>query len=303
MKSLIIGMGIGELYKEVLQDLGHEVVTVDTGNRPADFKSIGLALDVHPKFDATFICTPNHTHEQIAYFVAKHSKIVFVEKPGVKTAHDWQILCDSYPKTKFIMVKNNQYREELPFFKAIANVSNTVNINWINYNRVPNPGSWFTNRHYSFGGVSRDLMPHLLSWIAAIYPTTYHDCNFLKFEKEQRWKLEDLLDTTYGTVVPDGMYDVDDYVKIELSVGKVHYNLTANWRSLERDDQSIVFIGDRERRFELGLCPVSAYKTMIETAFENISNPEWWKDQLDQDLWIHNMLGPYDEKQNSVYSR
>ena len=289
-------MGIGELYKEVLQDLGHEVVTVDTGNRPADFKSIGLALDVHPKFDATFICTPNHTHEQIAYFVAKHSKIVFVEKPGVKTAHDWQILCDSYPKTKFIMVKNNQYREELPFFKAIANVSNTVNINWINYNRVPNPGSWFTNRHYSFGGVSRDLMPHLLSWIAAIYPTTYHDCNFLKFEKEQRWKLEDLLDTTYGTVVPDGMYDVDDYVKIELSVGKVHYNLTANWRSLERDDQSIVFIGDRERRFELGLCPVSAYKTMIETAFENISNPEWWKDQLDQDLWIHNMLGPYDEK-------
>jgi predicted dehydrogenase len=296
MKSLIIGMGIGELYKEVLQDLGHEVVTVDTGNRPADFKSIGLALDVHPKFDATFICTPNHTHEQIAYFVAKHSKIVFVEKPGVKTAHDWQILCDSYPKTKFIMVKNNQYREELPFFKAIANVSNTVNINWINYNRVPNPGSWFTNRHYSFGGVSRDLMPHLLSWIAAIYPTTYHDCNFLKFEKEQRWKLEDLLDTTYGTVVPDGMYDVDDYVKIELSVGKVHYNLTANWRSLERDDQSIVFIGDRERRFELGLCPVSAYKTMIETAFENISNPEWWKDQLDQDLWIHNMLGPYDEK-------
>ena len=253
-------------------------------------------MDVHPKFDATFICTPNHTHEQIAYFVAKHSKIVFVEKPGVKTAHDWQILCDSYPKTKFIMVKNNQYREELPFFKAIANVSNTVNINWINYNRVPNPGSWFTNRHYSFGGVSRDLMPHLLSWIAAIYPTTYHDCNFLKFEKEQRWKLEDLLDTTYGTVVPDGMYDVDDYVKIELSVGKVHYNLTANWRSLERDDQSIVFIGDRERQFELGLCPVSAYKTMIETAFENISNPEWWKDQLDQDLWIHNMLGPYDEK-------
>ena len=289
-------MGIGELYKEVLQDLGHEVVTVDTGNRAANFKSIGLALDIHPKFDATFICTPNHTHEQIAYFVAAHSKIVFVEKPGVKTAHDWKILVDSYPETKFIMVKNNQYREELVFFKALNNVSTNVNINWINYNRVPNPGSWFTNSHYSFGGVSRDLMPHLLSWVAVLNPTIYQDSNVLKFVKEQQWQLADLLDTTYGNVNPDGLYDVDDYANIELRVGKVHYNLTADWRSLKQDDQSIAFIGDRERRFELGLCPVSAYKKMIETAFENISNPEWWRDQLEQDLWIHNMLGPYDEK-------
>jgi hypothetical protein len=95
---------------------------------------------------------------------------------------------------------------------------------------------------------------------------------------------------------PDGLYDVDDYANIELRVGKVLYKLTANWRSLEQDDQSIAFIGDRERRFELGLCPVSAYKKMIATAFENFSNPVWWKDQLEQDLWIHNMLGPYDEK-------
>lgn len=295
MKSLIIGMGIGELYREVLRDLGHEVVTVDN-TRPADFKSVGLALDVHPRFDATFICTPNHTHENLAYFVAEHSKIVFVEKPGVRTAHDWQILVDSHPDTKFIMVKNNQYREELPFFKAIANVSDTVNINWINYNRVPNPGSWFTSSHLSFGGVSRDLMPHLLSWVAAIHPTTYQDCNFLKFEKEQRWQLNDLSDTAYGSINLDGLYDVDDYARLELIVGKVHYNLTANWRSLEQDDQAIIFYGDRERRFELGLCPVSAYKTMIETAFDNFTNEIWWQDQLAQDLWIHNMIGPYDEK-------
>ena len=228
--------------------------------------------------------------------MSEHSKIVFVEKPGLRTANDWRIMVDSCPDTKFMMVKNNQYRDELVFFKALNNVSTNVNINWINYNRVPHPGGWFTNRHYSFGGVSRDLMPHLLSWVAALNPTVYQDSNVLKFEREQRWKLADLLDTAYGNVNPDGLYDVDDYANIELRVGKVHYKLTANWRSLEQDDQSIAFVGDRERRFELGLCPVSAYKKMIETAFENISNPEWWRDQLEQDLWIHNMLGPYDEK-------
>ena len=295
MKSLVIGMGIGELYMEVLRDLGHEVITVDN-QRMAHYTSVGLALDDHPMFDCTVICTPNHTHEKFAYLVSEHSKIVFIEKPGVRTAHDWQVMVDSCPDTKFIMVKNNQYRDELPFFKALSQQSTNVNINWINYNRVPNPGGWFTNSHYSFGGVSRDLMPHLLSWVAVLNPTIYQDSNVLKFEREQRWKLENLLDTAYGTVNPDGLYDVDDYANIELRVGKVLYKLTADWRSLEQDDQSIAFIGDRERRFELGLCPVSAYKKMIATAFENFSNPEWWKDQLEQDLWIHNMLGPYDEK-------
>lgn len=295
MKSLVIGMGIGELYMEVLRDLGHEVITVDN-QRMAHYTSVGLALDDHPKFDCTVICTPNHTHEKFAYLVSEHSKIVFIEKPGVRTAHDWQVMVDSCPETKFMMVKNNQYRDELPFFKALSKQSTNVNINWINYNRVPNPGGWFTNSHYSFGGVSRDLMPHLLSWVAVLNPIIYQDSNVLKFEREQRWQLKDLLDTAYGTVNPDGLYDVDDYANIELRVGKGLYKLTANWRSLEQDDQSIAFIGDRERRFELGLCPVSAYKKMIATAFENFSNPEWWKDQLEQDLWIHNMLGPYDEK-------
>ena len=295
MKSLVIGMGIGELYMEVLRDLGHEVITVDN-QRMAHYTSVGLALDDHPKFDCTVICTPNHTHEKFAYLVSEHSKIVCIEKPGVRTAHDWQVMVDSCPETKFMMVKNNQYRDELPFFKALSKQSTNVNINWINYNRVPNPGGWFTNSHYSFGGVSRDLMPHLLSWVAVLNPIIYQDSNVLKFEREQRWQLKDLLDTAYGTVNPDGLYDVDDYANIELRVGKGLYKLTANWRSLEQDDQSIAFIGDRERRFELGLCPVSAYKKMIATAFENFSNPEWWKDQLEQDLWIHNMLGPYDEK-------
>jgi predicted dehydrogenase len=295
MRALIIGMGIGELYKEVLQDLGIQIVTVDT-TRPADFKSVGFALDVYSMFDATFICTPNDTHEQLAYLVSNHSKIVFVEKPGVRTARDWEVLVESCPNTKFVMVKNNQYRDEMPFFKALNDLSDNININWINYNRVPNPGSWFTNIHYSFGGVIRDLMPHLLSWMPILNPFDYQHCNLLKFEKKQRWQLADLLDTAYGNVNPNGRYDVDDYARIELIINNKSYNLTADWRSLEQDDQSIAFIGDRERRFELGLCPVSAYKKMIQTAFDNFDNKEWWQDQLEQDIWIHSMLGPYDEK-------
>ena len=112
MKNLIVGMGIGSLYKTVLTELGHEVVTVDTV-KPADFKSVGLAIDAHKMFDATFICTPNHTHEKIAYLISEHSRMVLIEKPGVRTAHDWEVMVKSRPETKFMMIKNNQYRDDI----------------------------------------------------------------------------------------------------------------------------------------------------------------------------------------------
>ena len=43
-------------------------------------------------------------------------------------------------------------------------------------------------------------------------------------------------------------------------------------------------------RHELGLCPESAYKTMVETAVKNLNNNEFWKAQYDQDIWIHEQI-------------
>ena len=62
-----------------------------------------------------------------------------------------------------MMTKNNQYRENITEMAEAADPKKGVTrINWINDNRVPS-GSWFTNKELAFGGVSRDLMPNLLS--------------------------------------------------------------------------------------------------------------------------------------------
>ena len=43
--SLIIGMGIGNLYAKVLAELGHNIVTVDQDpNKGADFTSVDIAI-------------------------------------------------------------------------------------------------------------------------------------------------------------------------------------------------------------------------------------------------------------------
>ena len=306
MKALIVGMGIGQLYKTVLEQLNFSTVTVDL-SKPADYKSVGHALTEHQNFDGVFICTPNFTHESIARQVAEHTRVVFIEKPGVETAEKWQQLIIDFPKTRFYLVKNNQYRDSITrtdgetfaFYNAFGNSpvhrdSKLIKINWINKNRIPNPGTWFTNKKQSFGGVTRDLLPHLLSIVNFLRPESYYykdSLKILQFEKKQWHSLKDVLVTDYGTVDKNGVYDVDDYVRLDFELFDVKFEITADWRSDEEDDVSITFYNyDNIQKFQLGLCPESAYKDMIEAVFFRLEIEYWWDRQLEIDLWIHRMV-------------
>ena len=286
-KALIIGLGFGQaVYLPVLTQLGYEVVTVDMDtSKGADFTDIEDAIRVHGNFDTVNICTPNFTHIELARKVATVSKIVFVEKPGVANSEAWRWLCSDYPQTRFMMVKNNQYRDTIAQFKKLAVKSHTVNVVWNNKNRIPNPGSWFTTKELAFGGVSRDLIPHMLSYYVSL--TDYTTGNKLYGNAIQRYELKDLIDTDYGSVNHDGTYNVDDFCEFEFKNGDTTWILTANWKDNKADD---VYISFDDAKFPLGLCPESAYKTMIENAVTNLNNDMFWKEQLQQDLWIHRQI-------------
>jgi hypothetical protein len=70
------------------------------------------------------------------------------------------------------------------------------------------------------------------------------------------------------------------------------WRCAANWRSMDEEDSSIVFVmpDNTIERFELGWCPEEAYKEMVETAVKNLNNNEFWNSQLEQDLWIHKQI-------------
>jgi len=290
MKSLIIGMGIGQLYKTVLLELDHEVVTVDADpKKGADFYDYGFAFAAHGHFDTVHICAPNYIHINLARHAAIHNAgIVFVEKPGVENSGIWAQLCEDFPNTRFMMVKNNQWRDNIAELKSLAESAKTVNLNWINKDRVPNPGTWFTTKQLAFGGVSRDLMPHLLSlYIAMNISWRTDNANIIKAER--KWQLNELTTTDYGQVKADGVYDVDDVCRMTFTD---KWNLTANWRSMDQDQRNIEFImqDDTVKTFELGLCPEYAYKEMIRDAVANLNNNTFWKNQYDQDMWIHQLI-------------
>jgi hypothetical protein len=289
MKSLVVGLGIGELYCRVLEKLGADVYTVDQNpDKLADFTSLDAALDWLGPLDTVNICTPNFTHYDLALKCRDRAKIVFVEKPGVKDSIEWLSLTKS-KYTRYFLVKNNQYRDNINWIKSQVAKSNHVLLSWVNKDRIPHPGSWFTNKKLAFGGVSRDLFPHMLSFYLEFEPTAvWHDEMHLDYA--QRWKLSDIASTSYGSVNVDGIYDVDDFVSCRIN-GK--YSIVCDWRS--NDDNEFIGIeltsfDGNKTRIPLGLCPEDAYQHMIDTAFNNYNDISYWATQNIQDLWIHKTL-------------
>lgn len=290
MKSLVVGLGIGRLYVDVLKRMGADVVTVDLDqSKNPNFTDFTEACNSN-KFDTVHICTPNFTHENLFYDYVKSApktnSIVFVEKPGFKTAQQWQSATES--NVRLMMVKNNQYRSNISDMVSDANKSNYIKLSWINYNRVPNPGSWFTTKDLAWGGVSRDLMPHLLSYLPVLLADDFRDCEIMRKLVSQRSKLKEMTSSDYGNVDAAGTYNVDDYCALELTTKSTRMLLIADWRSMREEDVSISF--GNNSVYELGLCPEEAYSTMISTALHNKNDEEFWAKQRSQDIWIHKIL-------------
>lgn len=283
MKALIVGLGFGKvLYGNIYKILEWEVTTVDLHSGAADYRSIN-DIPQGIEFDIAHICTPNHTHYQLAAQAASISKIVMVEKPGVQSSSEWQQLLDQFPRTRFMMTKNNQYRFDLADLQYGAADADTIDIVWSNRNRIPNPGSWFTNKELAFGGVSRDLMPHLLS-IYQMLNANWRTDPVVFSQIKQNWNLNNIVSSDYGTVSANGVYNVDDYCIVQFD----RYTLTADWASREPD--KIGVYSNNKSIYELGLCPESAYRRMILTATAYVDDELFWKNQKEMDLWIHQQL-------------
>jgi predicted dehydrogenase len=287
--SLIIGMGIGHLYATVMNTLGYNVITVDSNPaKEADFLTVDDAINEHKLFDTVHVCTPNFRHFDVARKLAPVSKIVFIEKPGVVSSGVWETLIKTFPNTRFMMVKNNMWRSNVAELKELANQAKQVNIRWIRRNGIPSPGSWFTTKELAYGGVSRDLMPHLLSLYVAMNPNWQKD-TVTGETCMTRWELKDIDSTEYGVIDPDGTYDVDDVCFINF---EQKWTCAADWRSMTQDDSSVEFImqDNTAERVELGWCPEQAYLNMITDAVDNVNNNEFWQNQFNIDLWIHQRI-------------
>ncbi len=276
--ALVIGLSMGRQYASWLEQLGYKVITADVD--PARIPNYtDYAYDIrYATYDRIYIGTPNWTHESIARDVVKSTKILIVEKPGFINHIAWREFVEANPDTRIFMVKNNQYRLELSGFRDLLKIAKRVNVVWSRKSGTPT-SAWFKQRDRAFGGVSRDLMTHLLSYYTTL--TSY----------QYGTKL-------YADAVDRHNTGIDDFCEIEIKNSDITWTFTASWQNNKEDQHYIEFdFGTSKARFELGDyvtafggCPGSPYMSMIQTAVNNIDNEEFWNSQLEQDCWIHKQV-------------
>src|SRR5882672_9550448 len=143
MKVLIVGLGIGRVYMDQCKMRGFEVFTfdIDAAKHPT-YSSVEQAQI--RRYDLIIIATPNFTHEAYIRELADSAPFILVEKPGLKDRYAWQALCQEIAPTKLVMVKNNLYRPLQEITRKFP--AQRIDIMWLNKNRIPNPGSWFTDK-------------------------------------------------------------------------------------------------------------------------------------------------------------
>jgi len=285
--ALIVGMGIGQLYKSIYEKLGYKIVTVDSNpHKHADFTDVRVAVTKYPNITIVHVCTPNYTHEQVAIDILETARtvdVMFIEKPGLESTQAWRWLVNSYRGTRIMMVKNNMWRDNIKELAERAKQARVVHLDWINENRVPHPGSWFTTKSLAYGGVSRDLLPHLLSFYIALNPDWQTEKLTYRLAT-QRHTLDTIDSTDYGVVNPNGTYDVDDYCRLEFGN---KWKLSADW-ALKINDKRVIDFGTDH--YEFGLCPEEAYENMIKEAVSKLANDLFWIKQMEYDTFIHERI-------------
>lgn len=319
MHVIVVGAnGIGQVYIEQLQQRNIEYSTIDpVGGDYSSFDTFyrNKGIDIKKNELAAIIAAPNFLHEQLVEEIAPHAQLILLEKPMLGSLSDLVAL-RTYVlvnhRCTLIGVKNNFFRNDAihEVGRAYANMSKEgtveqVNIIWSNYNRVPMPGTWRTDKSKAFGGVSWDLFPHLFNFLqileshrnnhiaSRIYMnlTDVNDMpDHLEFEqmlfnriksnrifvknveKKQNWNID-----SFGA---KGVYDVDDYALLQLqsfnesmSERSFDINILANWKNDDDkvgDMLRVEVIGSDRAYFDFGLCPNDAYGRMIDHYIGNI---------------------------------
>lgn len=286
MKALLAGYGgIGaNVYYPELAKLKYDIDILDNKVAEAKYKDIS---EVKTAYDIAVVSTPNFTHENIAAGLAlTGTKLIFVDKPGLATAQHWWDLCSKFKETSFHLVKNNLYRDSygdvIHLFKTKQVIG--VDINWINDNRIPNPGSWFTTQHLAFGGVAHDLMPHMYCFAVKLFGQDKIAKAAFKQTKMQRWNLDSIKSTDYGTVTPGGTYNVDDTATAYTTIDGISLKMYAAWKEgYNKQSITLYFQDGTTYEWNFGLCPADAYGTMLLDK----------SDSLRLDLNIHSFLGNF----------
>lgn len=118
--------------------------------------------------DAVIITTPNYTHGVYTLAALENRKHVLCEKPFTIHSEQAEKISELSEKNNVVVMPAfvNRFRDEIKIMskQILENLGDIkqVDAGWIRKSGVPRPGTWFTNKELSGGGVLIDLGSHIV---------------------------------------------------------------------------------------------------------------------------------------------
>lgn len=119
--------------------------------------------------DAVVIATPNYTHAQYSIQALENGIHVLCEKPIALISKEVRQAIKEAENNNCLYIPAfvNRFRYDIQKLKECVDKGKigeiiSINAGWLRRAGMPRPGSWFTNKKYSGGGVLSDLGPHVL---------------------------------------------------------------------------------------------------------------------------------------------
>lgn len=240
---------------------------------------IGKFYDNYNEFlqsgiDAVVVTTPNHTHGAYALQAIENGKHVLCEKPFTISSIEAEKIVRAAEKNKKVVMPAfvNRFRQDVQAMKDMidryAGDIKQVNAGWIRKSGVPRPGTWFTSRELSGGGVLIDLGSHIVDlclMITGMKPikdislhTSYSMAD--NFRTSASWFAAD-----YNSDLP---VDVEDSADADVEFAdKTGMHIKLSWQAPVKADYTYFNVVGSEGSVEL--------KTLF-----GFSNQRLWKDDL-----------------------
>lgn len=224
--------------------------------------------------DAVVITTPNYTHAKYALEALENGKHVLCEKPFTVLSSETEKIIKIAQKNRRVVIPGfvSRFRDDVKKMYEIVlnNVGKIrrVEAGWIRKAGVPRPGTWFTSKELSGGGVLIDLGSHIIDLCLMLTGTKeikdislLTSYNYLKNSASSaRWFTADYAYSLPIDVEDNAVADIEfcDRTKIQVKL---------SWSAPVRGDQTYFSIFGDDGVVEL--------KTLF-----GFSNQRLWQDDI-----------------------
>lgn len=202
--------------------------------------------------DLVLIATPNKFHIEYAEMLLKQNISVWIEKPICLSLQEYSRLKFAFDKSDAIFIPSaaSKFREDVHALSKLLEENKcgsirSMRLEWIRSSGIPNPGSWFTNKNLSGGGVGFDLGWHMLDVGFSLlnYPdinlalaTTTSNFMRKRYGSTALWRNDPLPKENLPAEVEDR------FIGFIVTKNNVSINLNLAWASHEPYDCTNLFV-------------------------------------------------------------